>query len=181
MFAFLLIPLIESSDTRCGEFENYGMAMIAISTHVESALRNFFLRYNGLSTIVDVLLPHGADPTLKGENGILPLHLAARRGNEEIVKVLLDRPIVHVDAKDDSGKTALHLACSEGQKKVCEILLHHGADIKAVSEDKMTPLHCAIQNCHSEVARMILDQGEIRRDTSYALSILIVIQRISFV
>ncbi|XP_068698482.1 transient receptor potential cation channel subfamily A member 1-like isoform X2 [Montipora foliosa] len=67
--------------------------------------------------------------------------------------------MVHVDAKDDSGKTALHLACSEGHTKVCQILLTYGADIKAISEDKMTPLHCAIQNCHSEVARMILDQA----------------------
>ena len=130
--------------------------MIAISTS-----NNFtaFFRYNGLSTVVDVLLPRGADPNLQGENGSLPLHLAARRGNEEIVKVLLYQPMVHVDAKDDSGKTALHLACSEGHTKVCQILLTYGADIKAISEDKMTPLHCAIQNCHSEVARMILDQG----------------------
>ena len=119
----------------------------------------FCCRFNGLSTVVDVLLPRGADPSLRGRNGYTPLHLAARRGNEEIVKVLLDQPSVAVDAKDDSGKTALHFACSEGHRKVCQILLNFGADIKAVSTDKTTPLHSAIFNGHSEVARMILKRG----------------------
>lgn len=119
-------------------------------------------RFNGLSTVVDVLLPRGADPSLRGRNGYTPLHLAARRGNEEIVKVLLDQPSVAVDAKDDSGKTALHFACSEGHRKVCQILLNFGADIKAVSTDKTTPLHSAIFNGHSEVARMILKRAADR-------------------
>ena len=119
------------------------------------------LRFNGLSTIVDVLLPRGADPMSRGDNGSLPLHLAARRGNEEIVKVLLDQSSVHVDVKDGSGKTALHLACSEGHKNVCQILLNFGASITEVAADKMTPLHCAIHNAHSEVARLILNRGEM--------------------
>ena len=112
-----------------------------------------------MGTIVDVLLPRGADPSLRGKNGSTSLHLAARGGNDEIVTVLLDHPSVEVDAKNDSGKTALHLACSEGHSKVCEILLNFGADIKAVSADKMTPLHTAILNGHSEVGRMILKRG----------------------
>lgn len=119
-------------------------------------------RFNCLSTVVDVLLPRGADPTRRDKNGSMPLHLAARRGNEEIVKILLDRPDVLVDAKDSSGKTALHLASSEGHKNVCQILLNHGANIKAIAADKMTPLHSAIHNSHSEVARLILNRAADR-------------------
>ena len=90
----------------------------------------------------------------------MPLHLAARRGNGEIVNVLLDHASVHVDAKDSSGNTALHLACSGGHRNVCQILLNFGADITEISADKMTPLHCAIQNGHSEVAKMLLNRGK---------------------
>ena len=104
-------------------------------------------------------MPRGADPSLRGKNGNTPLHLAARGGHEEIVKVLLDQPSVEVDAKDNSGKTALHFACSEGHRKVCQILLNFGADVKAISADKTTPLHSAILNGHSEVARVILKRG----------------------
>jgi len=115
-------------------------------------------RFNGLST-VDALLQGGADPSIKGKKGSTPLHFAARRGNEEIVKVLLEHPKVKVDAKDSSGKTALHLACSEGHCRVCKLLLNKGADIKAVTADNTTPLHNAILNGHSQVATMILNRG----------------------
>ncbi|XP_078375252.1 uncharacterized protein LOC144658662 isoform X2 [Oculina patagonica] len=115
-------------------------------------------RFNGLST-VDVLLQGGADPSIKSKKKSTPLHFAARRGNDEIVKVLLEHPKVHVDDKDNSGKTALHLACSEGHSKVCQLLLKFGADIEAVTADKMTPLHNAILHGHSEVTRMILNRA----------------------
>jgi len=105
-------------------------------------------------------LEQGADPSVKGRKGDTPLHFAARRGNEEIVVVLLQHSKVNVNGKDVSGKTALHLACSEGHRKVCQQLLNYGADIKAVAGDKTTPLHCAILNGHSQVARMILNRGK---------------------
>ena len=120
---------------------------------------SFSGRFNGLSTIVDVLLPRGADPSLRDNNGNTPLHLAARRGYDEIVKVLLDQPNVDVNAKDGSGKTPLHLAASEGHRKICQVLLNFGADIREVSADRTTSLHSAILNGHSEIARMILKRG----------------------
>ena len=116
-------------------------------------------RFNGLNT-VNVLLERGADPSGKDKNGSTPLHFAARRGNEEIVKVLLEHPKVCVNVIDGSGKTPLHLACSEGHKKICQLLLNYGADIKAITAGKTTPLHNAILNGHTEVARMILNRGK---------------------
>ena len=75
------------------------------------------------------------------------------------MKVFLDQPKVDVNAKDGSGKIPLHLAANEGHKKVCQVLLNFGADIRKVSADKMTCLHSAILDGHSEVARMILKRG----------------------
>lgn len=118
-----------------------------------------YRRFNGLST-VNTLLERGADPSVKGKKGSTPLHFATSRGNEEIVKILLQHSKVNVNVKDVSGKTALHMACCEGHSKVCQLLLNYGADIKAVSADKTTPLHSAILNGHSEVARMILNRGK---------------------
>ena len=101
----------------------------------------------------------GADPSIKDKKESTPLHFAARRGNDEIVKVLLEHPEVDVNEKDSFGKTALHMACSEGQSRVCQLLLDKRADIKAVTKDKTTPLHDAILNGHPEVAEMILNRG----------------------
>ena len=119
---------------------------------------HIYCKFNGLSTI-DALLQAGADPSIKGKKGSTPLHFAARRGNDEIVKVLLENPRVKVDVRDSYGKTALHMACSEGQSSVCQLLLNKGADIKAVTADSTTPLHNAILNGHSQVAAMILNRG----------------------
>ena len=115
-------------------------------------------RFNGLST-VEALLQAGADPSIKDRKGSTPLHFAARRGNDEIVKVLLKHPKVKIDVRDSYGKTALHMACSEGQSSVCKLLLDKGADIKAVTAENTTPLHNAILNGHSQVATMILNRG----------------------
>ena len=111
-------------------------------------------RFNGLST-VDALLQGGTDPSINGKKESTPSHFAACRGNEEILKVLLEHPKVKVDAKYSSGKTALHLACTEGHCRVCKLLLSKGADIKAVTADNTTPLHNAILNVHSQLATMI--------------------------
>ena len=108
---------------------------------------------------MEALLQGGADPSIRGKKGSTPLHFAARRGNDEIVKVLLEYLKVKVNARDGSGKTALHMACSEGHSRVCQLLLNKGADIKAVTADNTTPLHNAILNGHSQVATMILSRG----------------------
>lgn len=105
-------------------------------------------------------MERGANPSVKGRKGDTALHFAARRGNEDVVKILLQHSKVNVNDKDVSGKTALHLACNEGHSKVCQLLLNYGADVKAVSADKTTPLHSAILNGHSQVAIMILNRGK---------------------
>ena len=44
---------------------------------------------NGNVEVVKVLAQHGADLSLKGQNGQTPLHLSAWKGNAEVGEVLL--------------------------------------------------------------------------------------------
>ena len=44
---------------------------------------------NGNVEVVKVLVQHGADLSLKGQNGQTPLHLSAWKGNAEVGEVLL--------------------------------------------------------------------------------------------
>lgn len=150
---------------------------IIILLTILSLLWHLSHRFNGLST-VNVLLQRGADPSIKGIKGSTPLHFAALRGNEEIVKALLEHPSVKIDEKDGSGQTALHLACGEGHSKVSQVLMNYGADIRAVSADRSTPLHNAIVHGHSQIARLVFRRG---REICLTIVILIIIMVIMMI
>ena len=85
----------------------------------------------------EALLPHG-DVRARTNEGYTPLHLAAMRGNEEIVKALLAAgvavdgtvPEIGSDTDTPTPPTPLELACQIGGEdgfKVPKILLAAGA------------------------------------------------------
>jgi len=59
--------------------------------------------------------------------GMTPLHLAADRGDEVLVRGLL-RLGAHINHTDSQGQTALHVAAVSDQIKIVEILIENGAD-----------------------------------------------------
>ena len=74
---------------------------------------------------VSLLLRCGASTTIPDCSGSGPLHLAAWKGDLEIVKVLVSqgpsRP--NVNQQSDADNTALHLASQYGYSDVVEFLL----------------------------------------------------------
>lgn len=59
------------------------------------------------------------------------LHLAAEKGHEGILRLLLERGGIDIDSRDSSGYTALHRAVQCGRMGVVQILLEHEADLSA--------------------------------------------------
>ncbi len=66
------------------------------------------------------------------------LHTAARKGNCEIMQMLLDHS-ADIDERDERGCTALHLAIEQQQSDAIMMLLQRGIDINAVDREGAPP------------------------------------------
>jgi ankyrin repeat protein len=87
---------------------------------------------NGNPAMARALLKSGADPTSP------ILMTAARVGNPDVVRILLEHGLEHggvdVNARESSyGETALMWAASENHPDAVKLLIEHGADVNARS------------------------------------------------
>jgi ankyrin repeat protein len=70
------------------------------------------------------------------------LHMAARRGNLEIAKALLDCR-ADIDARDSLGDTPLRRSVNCDKIRVASLLLQRGADVRSIGNKGLTPLQAA--------------------------------------
>ena len=104
----------------------------------------------GQSDVVQELLDSGIDPNIDAGPvgtsfaGAYPLHLAALKGNKEIVQILLDNGAkIDLRATNKDEATPLAWAAFLGQKDVVSLLIEAGAPINAIDANQYTPLDAA--------------------------------------
>lgn len=110
--------------------------------------------------LVKKLLDNGADPNYR--NG-LPLYYAASQGNNEIVKVLLDRA-ANPDLKAlppwrEYASTPLTSASSQGHTETVKLLLNRGANPNDGRKGNSEALLYAIWANHVEIIELLLKSG----------------------
>lgn len=143
-------PKVSSSNQiRClrnGNFENYTQYF----PRNVSAL--WVTSYFGLCRIARLQLDKGADIIVNEKFTLQPLDMAAFRGHDKFVRLLLDyKP-------DQSLDSALHQAAFNGHEAVVRVLLQSGAVIDAPDELGMTALHLASQMGYENVTRLLLER-----------------------
>jgi len=122
--------------------------------------------------VLQILLSNGAK--IDSLDACIILPFAAARGNEQLVKLILDLRLHSMhSAINDSGTTLLHLAvgasrrwCSMGPERrpeitvqIGQLLVDNGSDIMAKDFAGKTALHHAIEYGMEELVGVILDLG----------------------
>lgn len=86
------------------------------------------------------------------------LHYAARNGNEEICKMLLNQGKAEVNAITKGGVSALHRACMMGHLNIVKLLIDSKASVELKDEDGQTALHRAAIGGHLDVSKLIIEK-----------------------
>jgi ankyrin repeat protein len=95
----------------------------------------------------------------------LPLHIAARTGAVEILKLLLSSGRVDVNKADLSGQRALHQACKKGRYSIVELLLPVIDGHNARDNSGTTPFQYAAKKEHWAVVKLLLESGKVDADS----------------
>jgi ankyrin repeat protein len=104
----------------------------------------------------DYLLAHGADDKINDKRDVSILHLAAEKGNHELVRDLIERK-AEINAYDAEGKSSLSRAVASGSKDCVELLLKAGAEIEHMDSAGVTIFHEAVKSNNMEIIKLLKD------------------------
>jgi len=124
---------------------------LATASDQKGRTATLYAVYAGHKEIAELLVASGVEPNI---------FEAAATGRIERVRKLLDKDPQLVHAFSPDGWTALHLANFDGIDLV-KLLLDRGADINAVSKNKLvaTPLQGTVVMNKIEFGQLLLDRG----------------------
>ncbi|KAJ5115709.1 hypothetical protein N7456_000057 [Penicillium angulare] len=88
---------------------------------------------------------------------ISTLHIAAQKGHENIIRVLLLRSNSDVNKQDSDGRTPLMHAIIENHNSVVHLLLSHGAIIGLFDCDGRSALHWAVLYQRTDILHGLLE------------------------
>ncbi|KAK1357354.1 Ankyrin repeat-containing protein [Heracleum sosnowskyi] len=96
---------------------------------------------------------------IKARNGFDALHIAAKQGDLDMVKVLMETHPELSMTVDMANTTALHTAATQGHREVVHYLLELESSLATIARSNgKTALHSAARNGHLEIVKALLSK-----------------------
>ncbi|XP_055387350.1 serine/threonine-protein phosphatase 6 regulatory ankyrin repeat subunit A isoform X6 [Condylostylus longicornis] len=90
-------------------------------------------------------------------NGDTALHLAARRRDVDMCRILVDYG-TNVDTQNAEGQTPLHIAAAEGDEQLVKYFYGVRASASIADKQDRTPMHLAAENGHAHIIEILADK-----------------------
>ncbi len=91
--------------------------------------------------------------------GNTPLHQACFNEQGEVVKAMLAKGDIDINARNDSKQTPLYVAAAQDNLLIAELLLEAGADTNISGSNGYSPLHVAAGNMNERLVKKLLEHG----------------------
>ncbi|KAL7933898.1 putative ankyrin repeat-containing protein [Trichoderma chlorosporum] len=146
-------------------YEYYDVADILLKHHAdpnltdasgETSVHRAVLGDAGFQ-MLELLKLHDANLDAERHDGSTPLHLAAERGDETLVKYFLKEGAA-ADKVSERFGTALIAAAEGGNVEVAKLILKKGADINAIGGKYHTALQAAAHNGKNSMVDWLLEE-----------------------
>ncbi|XP_007945544.1 transient receptor potential cation channel subfamily A member 1 [Orycteropus afer afer] len=115
---------------------------------------------NNQVTSVTFLLIRGANPNLRNNNMMAPLHIAVQCWHNEVLKALLEHRSTDINLEGENGNTAIINACSKDNSEALTILLNKGAKFCVPNKWGSFPVHQAAFSGAKKCMEILLKFGE---------------------
>ena len=94
---------------------------------------------------------------LKEPVGDTAMHLATRKRDSELVKVLVEAG-AQVDVQNEEGQTPLHLACLYGCADIVRVLFLARATATISDKEDKAPIYLAAERGHTTIVEFLIDK-----------------------
>ncbi|KAG0633713.1 ankyrin repeat-containing domain protein [Tuber brumale] len=144
-----------------------GADIRAINNSGATLLHTVFLRGDKYierhAEVVRIMLNHNFDMLAHTDHRRdAALHLAARCGSLEAVKLMLDEHLpqrLDVNMRGSENSTPLYQASECSQPEMVEYLISKGADVNIPNSSEFTPLHIAAGSGRLDIVRALVSAG----------------------
>ncbi|PCJ23387.1 MAG: hypothetical protein COA94_08345 [Rickettsiales bacterium] len=156
-----LLWVLEVRDTAIVErFLNDGFS--ADYRDSEGRTSFFWMSIYNQPEMLQLLLRHGADPSICGNSGSTALHAAAETGAAKVMPILLNHFDVNERMDTPHQITPLWMACQNGHLEAVKYLLTHGANPALGRADMdISILRIAINKQHLAVVQELVARDDV--------------------